>query len=75
MLKMLLTSIRQDEVKVLHEEDAPETYAKNLPPGGKGKWVLIEYEDGKRYWHPIQPYTFATPKIDDHGKVSIEVKE
>lgn len=75
MKTKLLTTIHQTQVKVLDENDAPDTYAKNLPPGGKDKWELIEYADGRRFWHPTHSYTYATPQITDHTKVTIEVKQ
>lgn len=74
MRKMLLTTIHQIEVKAIDEKDAPDTYAKNLPPGGKSKWQLIEYPDGKRLWHPVHSYTFNTSPVADHGKVKLEVE-
>lgn len=75
MKTVLLTTIHQVHVKVLNEKDAPDTYKQNLPPGGSSKWELIEYPDGKRFWHPTHSYTYATPPINDHTKVTIEVKE
>lgn len=75
MKKALLTSIYQDEVKILSESDAPETYKNNLPPGGSAKWELIELADGKRFWQPKHSYTFNTPAITDHTKVKIQVAE
>lgn len=73
MRKMLMTIVQQFEVKVLSEKDAPETYAKNLPPGGNSKWELIEYPDGQRLWHPKHSYTFSTPKITDFTGVTVQV--
>jgi len=73
MKKALLTSIYQEEVKILSESDDPETYKNNLPPGGSSKWELIEYADGKRLWCPKHSYTFNTPVITDHTKLRIEV--
>lgn len=75
MKKALLTGIHQIEVKIISEKDAPDTFAKNLPPGGEDKWNLIEYPDGQRRWHPKHSFTYATPKITDFTRVSIEVKE
>lgn len=75
MKKVLYTHISQFEVKALDEKDAPETYAKNLPPQGKDKWQLVEFPDGKILWTPKLPYTFGTPQITDHTKVQISVKE
>jgi len=75
MRKVLITSIQQFEVKILDQKDAPETYTKNLPPGGNDKWELIEYADGTTCWCPKHSYTFNTPLINDHTKVTITVKE
>lgn len=75
MKKALVTSISQYEVKIVTEQDAPDTYAKNLPPGGKDKWQLVQFEDGKQLWQPIHQYTFNTPLIADRTKVKIVVSE
>lgn len=73
MKKALLTVVNQYEVKIVTEKDAPDTYAKNLPPGGKSNWQLIEFSNGDRMWHPVHSHTFATPTINDHGKIKLEV--
>lgn len=75
MKKKLLTYVHQTEVKVLDPSDAPDTYERNLPPGGRDKWELVQYPDGTTVWTPKHKHTFTTPKINDHGKIKLEVQE
>lgn len=75
MKKKLLTTVYQTEVKVLDPADAPDTYERNLPPGGRDKWELVEYPNRERAWVPKHKHTFTTPKINDHNKINLEVQE
>lgn len=74
MKTALLTSLLQQEVKILDAGDDP-AYEQNIPPQGVAKWTLVEYSDGKRLWTPNHNFTFNTPKINDFSRADIKVRE
>jgi hypothetical protein len=80
MKKALITSVYQEEVTIIERDkisDPEELKSYDYNNPGKmtgGKWELVRYSNGQKLWTPVHSYTFNTPNINDHARVTIEVK-